>query len=196
MAEQDNFIEDSDFSSLLIELIQNHEYLYNLGHKDYKNAKKKRDAWAKIAAALNASVDDCMKQWKGIRDKYTRQRRDGFRSGSSVGTRWPLHSKMSFFKRFSRPRKFRASKIMPSEPQASALDATACVETPRKAKKRKVGTEGTERVVIAKSIADGLKAPSSINLSFTEHLCHLLDAMTEEEAAAKRRQLITCFFPE
>lgn len=39
----------------LIELVKNHEFLYDLSHRDYKNTKLKVDTWELIAKNLNST---------------------------------------------------------------------------------------------------------------------------------------------
>lgn len=34
---------------LLLEVIQNYDFLFDLSHRDYKNSKEKDDAWREIA---------------------------------------------------------------------------------------------------------------------------------------------------
>lgn len=52
---ESEFVEGVETEELLIDLIQNYEYLYNMSHKDYKNNIVKEAAWANIAAALKIS---------------------------------------------------------------------------------------------------------------------------------------------
>lgn len=40
---------------LLLETIQRYEFIYNMGHPEYKNAKKKNLAWEEIALIVNHS---------------------------------------------------------------------------------------------------------------------------------------------
>lgn len=94
-----------DLNTILIDLIQNYEYLFNLGHKDYKNTAKKEAAWSEIATVLNITAEQCKKTWISLRNKFTREKREGTRSGSAAEERWPLFSKMLFFEKYSRPRK-------------------------------------------------------------------------------------------
>lgn len=37
---------------VLIEEVRNHKILYDLGHPDYKNLKKKEYAWREVAASV------------------------------------------------------------------------------------------------------------------------------------------------
>lgn len=43
----------------LIECVKNHVFLYDLGHKDYKNTSRKAAIWEQIAAELNENSKYC-----------------------------------------------------------------------------------------------------------------------------------------
>lgn len=45
----------AETSDLLIDLIQNYEFLFNISHKEYKNSQKKEAAWLEIATVLKIS---------------------------------------------------------------------------------------------------------------------------------------------
>lgn len=48
-------VSQEDKAALLIEVIQQYEFLYNLKHKDYKNNRKKEESWHEIAILLNST---------------------------------------------------------------------------------------------------------------------------------------------
>jgi hypothetical protein len=73
MSEREEF--GGDKTGLLIELIQQYEFLFNLGHKDYKNNFKKGEAWTQIAGVLNMTVEDCTRIWRNLRDRFTKEKR-------------------------------------------------------------------------------------------------------------------------
>ncbi|KAB0805202.1 hypothetical protein PPYR_02172 [Photinus pyralis] len=103
--------DQTDVTGLLIELIQNYEFLYDLSHKEYKNAKKKEDAWKEISEITRCSVEDCMKLWKNVRDRFTREKRLK-PSGSGGGdTNWVYSEKMSFYSKCTRPRKTHTATV-------------------------------------------------------------------------------------
>ncbi|CAG9767126.1 unnamed protein product [Ceutorhynchus assimilis] len=96
---------DDDPRSLLIELIKNYPLLYDLSHSDYKFQSRKDQAWAEIASVIGISSEDCQKLWKSVRDRYTRERR--VKNPENAPSRWCFYDKMSFYAKFTKPRKFK-----------------------------------------------------------------------------------------
>ncbi|XP_031328169.1 transcription factor Adf-1-like isoform X1 [Photinus pyralis] len=120
--------EHVDVVGLLIEVIQQYEYLYDLSHKDYKNTKKKELAWKEISDITNVSgsctttervllfsifllVEDCMKQWKALRDRFTREKRMKPSGSEGAESSWIHLEKMAFYNNCTRPRKTHTSTI-------------------------------------------------------------------------------------
>uniref|UniRef100_A0A1Y1ND71 MADF domain-containing protein n=1 Tax=Photinus pyralis TaxID=7054 RepID=A0A1Y1ND71_PHOPY len=103
--------EHVDVVGLLIEVIQQYEYLYDLSHIDYKNTKKKELAWKEISDITNLSVEDCMKQWKALRDRFTREKRMKPSGSEGAESSWIHLEKMAFYNNCTRPRKTHTSTI-------------------------------------------------------------------------------------
>ncbi|XP_072402097.1 uncharacterized protein [Diabrotica undecimpunctata] len=96
-----------------IEVIQTYEYVYNLAHKDYKNSKKKDAAWEVIAETVNASVDECQKLWKSLRDRFVKEKNKIHSGMEAPESSWPHFNNMLFYGNFSRKRKtFTATKAV------------------------------------------------------------------------------------
>ncbi|CAG9822151.1 unnamed protein product [Phaedon cochleariae] len=107
---------------LLIEAIQQFEYLYDLSNKSYKDSKKKYQAWQHISRVLNSSVEECMKLWKHLRDRFVKEKKK-FPSGAGAPiSNWVHFDAMLFYNKFTKKRKtFTATKKNPiSRPSSSA----------------------------------------------------------------------------
>ncbi|KAK5648772.1 hypothetical protein RI129_003664 [Pyrocoelia pectoralis] len=78
---------------LLIDIIQQYDFLYDLGHKDYKNINKKEQAWAEIAAVVSISVEECKRLWKNVRDRFTREERGQPSGAAAPESNWPYLKK-------------------------------------------------------------------------------------------------------
>ncbi|CAG9840813.1 unnamed protein product [Diabrotica balteata] len=96
-----------------IEVIQTYEYVYNLMHKDYKNSKKKDAAWEVIAETVNASVEECQKLWKSLRDRFVKEKNKIHSGMEAPESSWPHFNSMLFYGNFSRKRKtYTATKAV------------------------------------------------------------------------------------
>ncbi|XP_045507631.1 uncharacterized protein LOC123703588 [Colias croceus] len=92
----------------LIYLVQMYDCLYNIKSRHYSNKQIKNNAWQKVGAEMNMSVEDCQKSWKKLRDSY----RKGIllreiRSGSARTVERPLkfEKELEFIKPFMKSRK-------------------------------------------------------------------------------------------
>ncbi|KAF5280202.1 hypothetical protein FQR65_LT15026 [Abscondita terminalis] len=83
---------------LLIDLVNGYEYLYDKGHKSYKDLIIKENAWLEIALTLNSTPDTCKKAFLSLKEKYTRERKKikNTPSGSGVITKWVWYDLLSF----------------------------------------------------------------------------------------------------
>ncbi|KAL1516086.1 hypothetical protein ABEB36_000010 [Hypothenemus hampei] len=91
--------------AFLISIIQNYEYLYDLSQKDYKNKLLKNRAWQEISEMTNMSVDECQRQWRNLRDRFTKEKRQ-LPSGSGMSeVNWEYFENMQFYNKYTRPRK-------------------------------------------------------------------------------------------
>ncbi|XP_075983344.1 transcription factor Adf-1-like [Anticarsia gemmatalis] len=64
----------------LIQCVKSHAYLYDLGHKDYKNTSRKAAVWEEIADELNENSETVKLKWKTVRDgyiKFKKQQKEG-----------------------------------------------------------------------------------------------------------------------
>ncbi|XP_074041486.1 transcription factor Adf-1-like isoform X1 [Leptinotarsa decemlineata] len=90
---------------LLIEAIQQFEFLYDLSNKSYKNTNKKHQAWQHISTIPNSSVEECMKLWKHLRDRFVKEK-NKFPSGAGAPiSNWPHFEAMLFYNKFTKKRK-------------------------------------------------------------------------------------------
>lgn len=53
--------------------------------------------------AVFISVDECMKAWKNLRDRFGKEK-NKMSSGSDV-VNWPYYEEMMFYKRYYKPRR-------------------------------------------------------------------------------------------
>ncbi|KAL1492556.1 hypothetical protein ABEB36_010796 [Hypothenemus hampei] len=109
--EQETEIIEIDVS-VLVETIQHYEFVYNMSHPDYKNAKKKQLAWEEIASILNCPVAECQKTWKSLRDRFTKEK-NKMKSGSEAPeSNWIYFPFMQFYSKYTKPRKtYTSTKI-------------------------------------------------------------------------------------
>ncbi|CAG9769703.1 unnamed protein product [Ceutorhynchus assimilis] len=119
-----------DTAGLLLEVIQTYEFLYDLRNKEYKNNKKKEDAWKEIAFEKQFLhcflVDHCQKLWKSLRDHYTREKREAGRSGAAAAeSKWVNFSKMTFYEKYTKPRQTFTTISKPCS-AASSRAASSC----------------------------------------------------------------------
>ncbi|XP_011193534.2 uncharacterized protein Adf1_9 [Zeugodacus cucurbitae] len=61
-----------EFSEQLIYKVQDHPYLYDDQHKEYKNLIAKEQAWKKIGEELKMSPMKAKARWKNLRDSYVK----------------------------------------------------------------------------------------------------------------------------
>ncbi|KAH7997517.1 hypothetical protein HPB51_026387 [Rhipicephalus microplus] len=82
---------------------------------DYRDAERKCNAWEQIRVYSGLSkVDECLKLWKRLRDRYTRELKaieETKRSGSGYVSRraWEFTESMAFYKHCGRQRKMTGS---------------------------------------------------------------------------------------
>ncbi|VEN38468.1 unnamed protein product [Callosobruchus maculatus] len=90
---------------LLIEAIQGYPYLYDMTNQLYKNVKKKAEAWETIAGLLDSTVQDCMKAWKSLRDRYVKEKNRCASGSEAPESIWRYFDNMHFYAKFTKPRK-------------------------------------------------------------------------------------------
>ncbi|XP_072289539.1 transcription factor Adf-1-like [Eucyclogobius newberryi] len=82
--------------------------LYDVGTMEYRNRRKKDQAWRKVSEETGLSEEFCRKRWKSLRDTYMKERKKERekRSGSAAGSaaKWRYSGVMSFLDPFITPR--------------------------------------------------------------------------------------------
>ncbi|KAL4112856.1 hypothetical protein QTP88_016576 [Uroleucon formosanum] len=69
-----NVIWTSENDEQLIDFVKNHEALYNIKSKEYRQAQMKQNLWNEIGITLQKSGSDCSKRWAYVRDYYIRRK--------------------------------------------------------------------------------------------------------------------------
>ena len=54
----------------LAEEVWRYEHLYNSSLKDYKDARKTYNSWKEILGNNGVEVEECMRKWRKMRDKF------------------------------------------------------------------------------------------------------------------------------
>ncbi|XP_075746553.1 uncharacterized protein LOC142803991 [Rhipicephalus microplus] len=98
-----------------LDAVQQHPCVYDTKRMDYRDAERKSNAWEQIRVYSGLSkVDECLKLWKRLRDRYTRELKaieEMKRSGSGYVSRraWEFTESMAFYKHCGRQRKMTCS---------------------------------------------------------------------------------------
>ncbi|XP_075328922.1 uncharacterized protein LOC142387995 isoform X3 [Odontesthes bonariensis] len=68
----------------LAEEVRRYEHLYNPSLAEHKDDQMSANSWTEISGNLGIPVQDCLKLWRKIRDKYVRQKKmmEGSRGGA------------------------------------------------------------------------------------------------------------------
>ncbi|KAH7974590.1 hypothetical protein HPB49_017194 [Dermacentor silvarum] len=105
MSDSDNIVER------LLEAIKEHPCVYDTKRLDFRDQQRKENAWEQIRQSSGlATVEECHKLWKRLRDRFTRELKVielATRSGSGYVPRqtWEFAAAMEFYKQCGRPRK-------------------------------------------------------------------------------------------
>ncbi|KYN15188.1 hypothetical protein ALC57_12598 [Trachymyrmex cornetzi] len=75
MSDKENEKVDEAFGELLANFVRQNPCLYDKKCKQYKDKKFVADTWSSIASACNMSVDTVQRQWKILRNQFTREHR-------------------------------------------------------------------------------------------------------------------------
>ncbi|GAV07412.1 hypothetical protein RvY_17249 [Ramazzottius varieornatus] len=100
------------FKEALIEEMRSHSSLYNNARKTFKDTKMKANAWMSVAKALSrfsGSADEedeqfrtlCMRTWKGLRERFMRELREGKKRSGDKGERkrpWEFINQLEFIR--------------------------------------------------------------------------------------------------
>ena len=88
---------------VLIEAVRTFPCLWHSNNPGHKDQQTKDNAWREVAATFeNLSVEECMKRWKCLRDKYVRELKkakcatSGDEGPPPKSSSWPLYNIMSF----------------------------------------------------------------------------------------------------
>ncbi|XP_011205564.2 uncharacterized protein LOC105227756 [Bactrocera dorsalis] len=92
----------------LIELVENHEILYNKHCTGYKGAGEKTESWIKIGEELGLTAEECAKRWKSLRERYSRELKLVENNNNYV-VEWPLFGALSFLRQFVKQRQGRST---------------------------------------------------------------------------------------
>ncbi|XP_064469002.1 transcription factor Adf-1-like [Ornithodoros turicata] len=95
----------------LLEGVRQHSCVFDTKRMDYRDSQRKRNAWEIIRQQCGlATVEECHKLWKHLRDRYSREIKAMEvmkRSGNAFVSRraWEFFEAMAFYKDCGRPRK-------------------------------------------------------------------------------------------
>ncbi|VDD85862.1 unnamed protein product [Enterobius vermicularis] len=98
-------ITDPNFSSNLIQVVQQHPCLYDIRDPKYRHSECRNQAWAEIIKHLNfpGDINAIYKQWKKVRDRYVREKRKmrmSNVSGETDESQWDLFPQMMWIDPF------------------------------------------------------------------------------------------------
>ncbi|XP_013887091.1 transcription factor Adf-1 [Austrofundulus limnaeus] len=98
----------------LIVAVCNTPIIYDRSSVLYRDRNKKELAWRRVSEEVGASVEDCRRRWKTLRDTYAKvvQKVNKRRSGSAAsnGEKWKYMAVMSFLQPFLSPRETKSRK--------------------------------------------------------------------------------------
>ncbi|VEN34116.1 unnamed protein product [Callosobruchus maculatus] len=110
---------------LLIEYIQGYPHLYDVKDQLYKNVNKKAEAWEIIAGVLDSTVEDCMKAWKSLRDRYVKEKNRCASGSEAPESSWKYFDAMRFYAKFTKPRKTHTKPMKSTQSGRSSDSSTA-----------------------------------------------------------------------
>ncbi|XP_004520024.1 uncharacterized protein LOC101459444 [Ceratitis capitata] len=85
----------------LIQLVKEHEYIYNRRNKYYTSVDKRRNAWREIARKMGVNRKHCMRYWTNLRERYTKENRRMTalsNNGLTTDHLWHMYNEMEFLK--------------------------------------------------------------------------------------------------
>ncbi|XP_070409412.1 uncharacterized protein [Nothobranchius furzeri] len=68
-------VDMDQFEERLAEEVWKYEHLYNPSLKNYKDAQVICNSWKEIARILEVDVEQCMKKWRSMWDKFVRMKK-------------------------------------------------------------------------------------------------------------------------
>ena len=57
----------------LVEAVHTFPCLWQVSAKSYKDARARENAWKQVASLVEETVEECMRRWKSLRDKFVRE---------------------------------------------------------------------------------------------------------------------------
>ncbi|KAH0819393.1 hypothetical protein GEV33_003399 [Tenebrio molitor] len=87
----------SDFDKTLIALVKKASPIWDRKSNGYPSKQVKYQLWRGIAQAMNKDVNVCMMRWKGLREKYIRQK-NKYQEGDG---KWEFLDDMAFLDKFN-----------------------------------------------------------------------------------------------
>nr|CAH7719377.1 unnamed protein product [Callosobruchus chinensis] len=89
----------------LIEKVKEYPILYDLGHEDYKNVRKKDKIWDEIGTKLNEDGEQLKKKWKNLRDSFAKhlkslKTKTGQSAVKNTYKKWQWAEQMQHFRPF------------------------------------------------------------------------------------------------
>ncbi|XP_018576601.1 uncharacterized protein LOC108915122 [Anoplophora glabripennis] len=123
MESQDRNVLDVDVG-LLIRLVQHFPHIYDHTHKHFKNGILKENTWRRIAGTIKVPVEDCLRVWKNLRDKFTREQRilKSHPRDCQNLSKWEFYDAMEFLNPYIKRRRTVTLRKRPSFMQITAKD--------------------------------------------------------------------------
>ncbi|XP_071652301.1 uncharacterized protein [Temnothorax longispinosus] len=135
-------IEEKDSDAFLIELYRERPFLYNKGHKDFKNIIIKDNAWKEISKIMQNknygnlyTPDYCQTRCTSLRNQYNREKRiidSQYKSGSGASTHKPFafYTQLSFLDNYIKRRR-TCSNIKPNKASTSTSSLELSTKIPK-----------------------------------------------------------------
>uniref|UniRef100_A0A0K8V279 MADF domain-containing protein n=1 Tax=Bactrocera latifrons TaxID=174628 RepID=A0A0K8V279_BACLA len=137
--------------SKLINLVKQHDCIYNKNNIDYKSISKKRAAWQRIACEMGVhgivyllninrklkysninliikSEQDCVRRWTNFRERFAKEDRrvSALANNGTITTKvWPLYNELTFLRSHIVPRVNRQKWIFTAQGKEREMDYRA-----------------------------------------------------------------------
>ncbi|EFA06852.1 hypothetical protein TcasGA2_TC009795 [Tribolium castaneum] len=108
----------SDFDKTLIALVRKASPIWDRKSNGYPNKQVKYQLWRGIAQAMNKDINVCMMRWKGLREKYIRQK-NKYQEGEG---KWEFLDDMSFLDKVIQYRRKNCEPDMSFRPQSGPAE--------------------------------------------------------------------------
>ncbi|XP_070395799.1 transcription factor Adf-1-like [Dermacentor albipictus] len=169
----------------LLEGIRSHPCVYDTSRIDYRDQGRKSNAWEAIRRQCGlATVQECMKLWKRLRDRYTREAKAvelATRSGSGFVSRrtWEFAQSMEFYKNCGRPRKTTCNL---EDLAVAGADTSSRGRHQQQGTTSAVGDDTTTEAIFT-SIQRGTSSPTGSSFDNEQISTGHTDLHDEDEAA-------------